>query len=74
MRKLELRKELKDYYRESSKKPNIVDIPEGKFITIIGRGAPGGADYHAALNAFTQLPTPSSSGVKPMEAISLSCF
>jgi hypothetical protein len=51
-RKLDLRKELKDFYRASAKKPNIVDVPEGKFITIIGRGAPGGADYHAALNAM----------------------
>ena len=41
MNKLDLKKELKEFYSANVKKPNIVDVPEGKFITIIGRGAPG---------------------------------
>jgi hypothetical protein len=52
MNKLNLKKELKENYRANAKKPNIVDVPEGKFVTIIGRGAPGGSAYHAALTAL----------------------
>jgi hypothetical protein len=52
MNKLDLKKELKEFYRASAKKPNIIDVPEGKFVTITGRGAPGGSAYHAALNAL----------------------
>jgi hypothetical protein len=52
MNKLDLKKELKEFYRASAKKPNIIDVPEGKFVTITGRGAPGGSTYHAALNAL----------------------
>lgn len=52
MSKLDLKKELKEFYKASAKKPNIIDVPEGKFVTITGRGAPGGAAYQAALNAL----------------------
>ena len=52
MSKLDLKKELKEFYRASAKKPSIVDVPEGKFITITGRSAPGGPAYKAALNAL----------------------
>ncbi len=52
MSKLDLKRELKEFYRASAKKPNIIDVPEGQFITIIGRGAPGGPVYQAALNAL----------------------
>lgn len=52
MSKLDLKKELKEFYRASAKKPSIVDVPEGKFVTITGRGAPGGSAYQAALNAL----------------------
>lgn len=52
MSKLDLKKELKEFYRASAKQPNIVDVPEGKFVTIVGRGAPGGPAYHTALNAL----------------------
>jgi len=52
MSKLDLKKQLKEFYSASDKKPSILDIPEGKFITITGRGAPGGPDYKAALNAL----------------------
>ena len=52
MSKLDLKKELKEFYKASAKKPNIIDVPEGKFVTIIGHGAPGGPAYQAALNAL----------------------
>jgi hypothetical protein len=52
MSKLDFKKELKEFYRASTKKPNIVYVPEGKFVTITGRGAPGGPAYHTALNAL----------------------
>ena len=52
MNKLDLRKELKEFYKASAKKPNMIDVPEGKFLTITGRGAPAGSDYQAALNAL----------------------
>ena len=52
MNKLDLRKELKEFYKAGAKKPNIIDVPKGKFLTITGRGAPAGSDYQAALNAL----------------------
>ena len=51
MDKLDLRKELKQFYTAKSK-PSIVDVPEGRFLTITGRGEPGGEAYQAALNAL----------------------
>ncbi|MCW4020644.1 MAG: GyrI-like domain-containing protein [Candidatus Bathyarchaeota archaeon] len=52
MSKIDLKKDLKEFYRASAKKPSIIDVPEGKFITITGRGAPGGPAYMTALNAL----------------------
>jgi hypothetical protein len=51
MSKLDLRKELKQYYT-AKKKPEIIDVPPGKFLTIVGRGEPGGEVYAAALQAL----------------------
>ncbi len=51
MSKLDLRKELKRFY-SAKKKPEIIDVPPGKFLTIVGRGAPGGEAYSAALQAL----------------------
>ncbi len=51
MSKLDLRKELKQFYT-AKKKLAIIDVPPGKFLTIIGRGEPGGSTYQAALNAL----------------------
>jgi hypothetical protein len=51
MSKLDLRKELKQYYTAKTK-PEIVDVPPGKFLTIVGRGEPGGESYTASLNAL----------------------
>ena len=50
-KKIDLRKKLKPFY-SSSKKPNIVDVPPAKFLTITGHGEPGGEAYQAALNAL----------------------
>jgi hypothetical protein len=51
MGKLDLRKELKKYYTAKSK-PEIIDIPPGNFLTIKGRGAPGGEEYAAAMQSL----------------------
>ncbi|MCW3991763.1 MAG: GyrI-like domain-containing protein [Candidatus Bathyarchaeota archaeon] len=51
MDKLDLRKELKQFYT-ARKKPSIIDVPEARFIAIAGRGEPGGEAYQAALNAL----------------------
>lgn len=50
-KKIDLRKQLKPLY-SSSKNPSIVDIPSAKFLTITGRGEPGGEAYQAALDAL----------------------
>jgi len=52
MSKLDLRKELKEFYKANVEKPTIVNVPKGKFLSIIGRGEPGGPAYTAALNAL----------------------
>lgn len=50
-KKIDLRKQLKAFY-SSPKKPNIIDVPPAKFLTITGRGEPGGEAYRAAMNAL----------------------
>ncbi len=49
--KLDLRKELKHLY-SSPKKPNMIDVPPGKFLAYQGRGEPGGQDYVASIGAL----------------------
>jgi hypothetical protein len=51
MSKLDLRKELKRYYT-AKRKPEILDVPPGKFLTYTGRGAPESEAYQAALTAL----------------------
>lgn len=51
MSKLDLRKELKRFYT-AKKKPEIIDVPPGKFLAIVGRGEPGGEVYREGLNAL----------------------
>jgi hypothetical protein len=51
MSKLDLRKKLKRYYT-AKKRPEIVDVPPGKFLSMEGRGEPGGEAYAVALNAL----------------------
>ena len=51
MTKLDLRKELKAYY-SARRKPEIIDVPPGKFLTIPGKGDPNGDEYQQALQAL----------------------
>ena len=51
MNKLDLRKELKAYYT-AKRKPSIIDVPPGKFLTILGKGDPNGEEYHEAMQAL----------------------
>ncbi len=50
-KKIDLRKQLKHLY-SSPKKPNTIDVPPAKFLTVTGRGEPGCEAYQAALNAL----------------------
>ena len=51
MAKLNLTKALKAFYT-SSTEPNVVTVPAGRFLTIVGRGAPGGPVYQQKLEAL----------------------
>ena len=51
MEKTDLRKELKKFYT-AKENPELVDVPEGTFLTYEGRGAPGGPEYMASVNAI----------------------
>jgi hypothetical protein len=51
MTKLDLRKELKRYYT-AKRKPELIDIPEGKFLTILGKGDPNDEEYQQAMMAL----------------------
>ena len=51
MSKLDLRKELKAYYT-AKKKPGIIDVPPGKFLTILGKGDPNADEYQQAMQAL----------------------
>jgi len=52
--KLDLTKKYKSYYM-SKTTPEIVEIEEGKFLTIEGRGAPGGDEFQAKVGALYSL-------------------
>jgi hypothetical protein len=51
MSKQDLRKELKEYYT-AKRKPELIDVPEGVFLTITGQGDPGGDEYMQAMTAL----------------------
>ena len=51
MPKLDLRKELKQFY-SAKKNPQLIDVIPGKFLTYLGKGAPGGEAYQEALQAL----------------------
>ena len=51
MSKLDLRKELKAYYT-AKKKPEIIDVPPGKYLTILGKGDPNADEYQQAMQAL----------------------
>jgi len=52
--KLDLTKEYKTYYTAKTT-PEIVEIEEGKFLTIEGKGAPGGDEFQAKVGALYSL-------------------
>jgi len=52
--KLDLTKEYKSYYTAKTT-PEIVEIEEGKFLTIEGKGAPGGKEFQAKVSALYSL-------------------
>jgi len=52
--KLDLTKEYKSYYTAKTT-PEIVEIEEGKFLTIEGKGAPGGDEFQAKVGALYSL-------------------
>ena len=54
MSKLDLKKELKQLYK-AKKKPEIIDVPSGNFLTMVGRGEPGGEAYIASIGALYSL-------------------
>jgi hypothetical protein len=51
MSKQDLRKELKRFYTAKTK-PELVDVPEGVFLTIVGQGDPNGEEYQQAMMAL----------------------
>ena len=51
MTRLDLRKELKRFYT-AKRKPELIDVPEGRFLTILGRGDPNGPEYQEAMQAL----------------------
>jgi len=52
--KLDLTKEYKTYYTAKTT-PEIVEIEEGKFLTIEGKDAPGGEEFQAKVGALYSL-------------------
>ena len=52
--KLDLTKEYKAYYTAKTT-PEIVEIEEGQFLTIKGKGAPGGDEFQAKVEALYSL-------------------
>ena len=50
MKKLDLKRELKQLY-SSSRRPIIIKVPPAKFLMVTGRGEPGGGEYQTALRA-----------------------
>jgi hypothetical protein len=51
METIDLKKELKRFYTAKTR-PEIIDVPEGRFLAFDGRGEPGGEEYTTALNAL----------------------
>jgi hypothetical protein len=51
MSRQDLRKELKRFYTAKTR-PELVDVPEGVFLTVVGQGDPNGEEYHEAMTAL----------------------
>jgi hypothetical protein len=51
MAKIDLKKQLRDFY-SAPRKPEIVDVPVGRFLTHTGKGEPGGRVYGSGVGAL----------------------
>ncbi|MBM3291444.1 hypothetical protein FJY84_02070 [Candidatus Bathyarchaeota archaeon] len=54
MEKIDLKKDYKKFYT-AKEKPELITISSGQFLTIVGRGEPGGKVYSNSLNALYSL-------------------
>ena len=52
--KLDLTKEYKSYYTAKTE-PEILEIEEGRFLTIEGKGAPGGYEFQVKVSTLYSL-------------------
>lgn len=52
MKKIDLRKKLKDLYSASLKSTKLVDVPEMQFLMIDGRGDPNDSSFQEAVEAL----------------------
>ena len=52
MAKIDLRKELKEFYNPTAKAVTVVDVPEMSFIMIDGQGAPGSEQFQQSIEAL----------------------
>lgn len=52
MEKLDLKKELKQYYKPSANKIEIIEIPEFNFISLEGEGNPNSPEFEDAIGAL----------------------
>ena len=50
--KLDLKKELKEFYSVSAKEPVIVKVPEQKIISVTGKGSPDSTNFKNAVEAL----------------------
>ncbi len=52
MEKIDYKKTLKQLYKPSAKTVEIIDVPSLNYLTITGKGRPGGEEYMLALHAL----------------------
>jgi len=64
--KLDLTKEYKTYYR-TKKTPEMVEFDQAQFLTIEGKGAPGGKEFTAKVEALYPLAYGIKMPMKKME-------
>ena len=52
MQKIDYKKQLKELYRPSARRIDIVNVPKMNFLTVDGAGTPGSGEYTAAVEAL----------------------
>jgi hypothetical protein len=50
--KVDLKKQLKNFYNPSAKEISVVDVPAMNFLVVDGEGAPASSQYSAAIKAL----------------------